>query len=192
MQRKYLAQSRVSSWYIGNVWQMSLSHPSGLIVRPWQHCHFLNYCLWRMTVPTPALVKHISFFSPSDTNPEQTPKVLSVHELPPHNLSGSSAHLSIPLSLLVLLQYLSLLDVHTVFKREEIPGNPVWRCSSDLGAITSTISTENIQENTCESIAGNLGHNSGRDFSLHEDGMWALIFTRPRGKETWSTMMTQS
>lgn len=191
MQRKYLVQSRVSSWYIGNVWQMSLSHPSGLIVRPWQHCHFLNYCLWRMTVPTSALVKGVSFFSPSDTNPEQTPKVLCSWTTSSQPFRSSS-HLSIPLSLLVPLQYLSLLDVHTVYKWEEIPGSPAWQCSSDLGSITSTISTENIQENTCESIAGSLGHTSGRDFSLHEDGMWALILTRPRGKETWSTMMTQS
>lgn len=94
---KYLEHSPVSSWYIGNVWQTSLSHPSGFIVRPWQCCHCLKYCLcpqknpWRMRVPTPAIVKGTSFFSPSDTIPRADTKCSLFTATSPHSLQVLSS-----------------------------------------------------------------------------------------------------
>lgn len=61
---KYSEHSPVCIWYTGNVWQTTVSHPSGFTESPWQCCHCLKYCLSPnkkaiRNVPTPAIVKDV-------------------------------------------------------------------------------------------------------------------------------------
>ncbi|TRZ20470.1 hypothetical protein HGM15179_006604 [Zosterops borbonicus] len=79
-----------------------------------------------------------------------------------------------------------VLIIHQRVLRQFLTGKKPHDVQSDdetlLTLLTLTSDTENTHENYHESISGNLGITTGIVFTLHKDGMLAMILTRTRGK----------
>lgn len=145
----FRAQSSVQLVYWNCLTGVTIT-TSGFIVRPWQCCHCLKYCLcpqkkkkpWRIMVPIQAIPEGISFFNLLDTMPRADSESSLFIATSPQSFQVLS-------SSLCSLLFTGPPPVSFPLgcpDGEEIPGDPAWwHSSSNLRALTSTCGTENIQ-----------------------------------------------